>query len=237
MAGAGYTSVLVSKTPQIGIMATGTELVEPSEIPLAGQIRNSNSYQLMAQLQALAVTYNYIGTIKDDFELISETFKKSLNNNDIIIITGGASNGDFDFVPAMLRKQGFEILVDKTGIQPGNPMTFSKKLNKYCFGLSGNPVSLFVQFELFLKPFIYKLMACEWEPTRIKGILARDFQRKKAGRFGIIPVNLESDNLVVEIDFHGSAHINALTYANALMEIPQDITHLKQGEQVYVRPI
>ncbi len=237
MAGAGYTSILVSKTPVVGIMATGTELVEPSKTPVAGQIRNSNSYQLMAQLQTLGIRYNYIGTIADDFEQISVSFEKSLANNDIVIITGGASNGDFDFVPAILKKHNFEVLVDQTGVQPGNPMTFSKKNQKYCFGLSGNPVSSFVQFELFVKPFIYKLMNCAWQTPRLKATLSKDFCRQKAGRLGIIPVNLLENNIIEEINFHGSAHINALAYANALMEVPENVTIIKQGETVYVRPI
>lgn len=237
MAGAGYTEIVVSKAPVTGVIATGTELVEPALKPSSGQIRNSNSYQLIAQLQAMSVPCNYIGIIADDFDQISKSFEKSLIDNDIIIITGGASNGDFDFIPAILRKHEFEILVDKTGIQPGNPMSFSRKLNKYCFGLSGNPVSSFVQFELFVKPFIYKLMDCKWQPLRIKGTLSRDFHRKKAHRFGIIPVKLTNNKQVEEIDFHGSAHINALAYATALMEVPEGVTLIKEGEEAYVRPI
>lgn len=237
LAGAGATEVLVSRTPKIYIFATGTELVEPASKPALGQIRNSNSYQIIAQLQALRIPSNYGGIISDDINLISENFKKSVEANDIIIITGGASNGDFDYVPVILKKHGFEILVDKTGIQPGNPMTFSRKNNKFCFGLSGNPVSSFVQFELFVKPFIMKLMGSNWHPTRIKGILGRDFHRKKAHRFGIIPVKLCDDNKIEEIDFHGSAHINAFAFANALMEVPEGVTLIKEGEAAYVRPI
>lgn len=237
LAGAGYVEVLVSKTPKVALIATGTELVEPILIPSAGQIRNSNSYQLIAQLLSMSIPYNYIGIIADDFEQISASFEKSLADSDIVIITGGASNGDFDFVSGMLRKHDFEILVDKTGIQPGNPMTFSKKHQKYCFGLSGNPVSSFVQFELFVKPFLYKLMGSEWQHLRIKGTLSKDFYRKKSGRFGIIPVKLLDGNIIEEIDFHGSAHINALGYANALMEVPENVTLIKEGEAAYVRPI
>ena len=237
LAGAGYAEVLVSKTPNVALIATGTELVEPILIPSAGQIRNSNSYQLMAQLQSMSIPYNYIGIIADDFEQISASFEKSIADNDIVIITGGTSNGDFDFVPGMLRKHDFEILVDKTGIQPGNPMTFSKKHQKYCFGLSGNPVSSFVQFELFVKPFLYKLMGSEWQQLLIKGTLSKNFYRKKPGRFGIIPVKLLEGNIIEEIDFHGSAHINALGYANALMEVPENVTLINEGEAAYVRPI
>lgn len=237
MASAGYHQIAVSNMPTVGIMATGTELVEPSEIAGAGKIRNSNSYQLMAQLKAMEIDGNYLGIFEDDFDKISRNFEAALYNNDLVIITGGASQGDFDFVPAMLQKQGFEVLVQNTGIQPGNPMTFSKKEAKYCFGLSGNPVSSFVQFELFVKPFLYKLLGSLWQPTKVKGKLAKTFSRKKGHRFGIIPVKMDENNRVTEIGFHGSAHINALAFANALMEIPKGVTHLNEGEEVDLRLI
>lgn len=235
MAGAGYTKITVSKAPKISIIATGTELVEPGQKPLPGQIRNSNSYQLMAQLRAMGIPCNYNGIIPDHLDEIASRFEKSLADNDIVLITGGASVGDFDFVPALLKNQGFDILVEKTGIQPGNPMTFSKKGKKYCFGLSGNPVSSFVQFELFVKPFIYKFMGCQYQAARIKGALTWDFHRAKAMRFGIIPVKLSVDNRVGPIDFHGSAHINALADANALMEVPEGVSRIMNGETVNVQ--
>ncbi len=235
MASAGYHELTVSKMPVVGIMATGTELVEPTESAGAGQIRNSNSYQLMAQLNALGISSNYLGIFTDDFEEITKNFEAALNNNDLIMITGGASQGDFDFVPAILQSQGFEVLVQNTGIQPGNPMTFSKKRTKYCFGLSGNPVSSFVQFELFVKPFLYKLLGSSYQPTKMRGKLAKAFNRKKGHRFGIIPVKMDANNRITEIGFHGSAQINALTFANALMEIPKGITHLKEAAEVTVR--
>lgn len=235
MAGAGYSEITVSKTPSISIIATGTELVEPDQKPLPGQIRNSNSHQLMAQLQAMGIPCNYTGIIADDLEEIANGFEKSLAANDIVLVTGGASVGDFDFVPTLLKNQGFDLLVEKTGLQPGNPMTFSKKGKKYCFGLSGNPVSSLVQFELFVKPFIYKLMGCQDPSVRIKGELAWDFHRAKAARFGIIPVKLLGENRIEPVNFHGSAHINALAYANALMEVPEGLSRIKKGETVNVQ--
>lgn len=237
MASAGYSEVLISKTPLVGIIATGTELVEPFEKPTNGQIRNSNSYQIMAQLKEIGINYNYYGTIEDDFERISDVFQKSIFNNDIIIITGGASNGDYDFVSAILKKHEFETLVEKTGIQPGNPMTFSKQLNKYCFGLSGNPLSAFIQFELFVKPFLYKIMDYCWASNVVTGTISFDFYRKKAERFSLIPVIISENFQINEIEFNGSAHINALSVANALLEVPENVFGYKKGEKVQARII
>ncbi|WP_423128220.1 molybdopterin molybdotransferase MoeA [Gaoshiqia sp. Z1-71] len=235
MAGAGYTEITVSRAPVTGMIATGTELVEPGKKPLPGQIRNSNSTQLMAQLQLMGIPCNDYGIISDDFEQISSCFERSLAENDLVLITGGASVGDYDFVASILKNQGFELLVEKTGIQPGNPMTFSKKNKKYCFGLSGNPVSSFIQFELFVKPFICAYMGGQYQPTRIKGILDLDFHRKKAVRFGFVPVKFSEGKRVEHIGFHGSAHLNALAHANAFMEIPAGVSSIKKGQEVYVQ--
>lgn len=237
MSGAGYTEVVAAKMPVVGIIATGTELVEPQKKPRPGQIRNSNAFQLMGQLQLMGIPYHYYGSITDDVEQITTRLIKSLQDNDIVLLTGGASNGDFDFVPSILKKQGFKILVRKTGLKPGNPMTFSIKNKKYCFGLSGNPVSSFVQFEFFVKPFMYAFMGCKHQPIRIKGTLSWDFYRKKSERFGIIPVKLTRNNKIENVNFHGSAHLNALAYANALMEVPEGVLQIKKGEEVYVRSI
>ena len=237
MAGAGYTRVSASKPPGVAVISTGSELVAPGKKPGAGQIRNSNSIQLLSQLKTMGINATHLGIVEDDADRIAEHFEKSLHAHDVVIITGGASKGEVEFIPHILQNHGFKVLVEKTGVKPGNPMTFSKKASKYCFGLSGNPVSSFVQFELFVKPFIYRGLGCNWEPLRYKGMLKQEFTRKKGGRLGIIPVNIDENNWIEETGFHGSAHINALPNANALMEVPEGVTRLMKGEEVYVRRI
>ena len=237
LAGAGQTVVKVSIQPKITVIATGSELVHPSEKPKPGQIRNSNSSQVISQLQQmnLAIVNNL--TLADDYELLVDTFKQALSNSDIVIFTGGASVGDFDFIPEILKEQEFNIFWDRTGIKPGNPMTFSQKDNKYVIGLSGNPVSSLAQFELIAKSVIYKLMGANYHPLRIKAKLNFDYKRKKADRVAIVPVLIGSDGNISEIPFHGSAHINALISANALMEVPAEVKEIKKGETAYVRPL
>ncbi len=237
LAGAGKHKLKVSRKPKISVITTGSELVEPHEIPREGKIRNSNSSQLISQIQKMNLEVDYLGLIKDDFSLLSAKFDQALNASDFVFFTGGASVGDFDFVPEILKKHGFQIYWNRTGIKPGNPMTFSQKGNKYCFGLSGNPVSSLVQFEFIAKPVIYILLGAQFEPMRIKARLTSDFQRKIADRLAIVPVIINSEGEIDPIPFHGSAHINALIFANALMEIPDDIHEIKKGEFVYVRPL
>lgn len=237
LAGAGKSTVKVTKKPRVSIITTGSELVEPEITPSAGKIRNSNASQLIAQLQKMNLGVNYLGLVEDDFDKLSKTFSEALDNSDIVFFTGGASVGDFDFVPELLRQNGFEILWDRTGMKPGNPMTLSKKGKKYCFGLSGNPVSSLVQFELIAKPALYKLLGADFAPLRLKARLATDFVRNGSGRLGVFPVMINSEGEIEQLPFHGSAHINALVYANALMEIAPDIVQLKKGDFAYVRPL
>ncbi|MCK3684759.1 molybdopterin molybdotransferase MoeA [Maribellus sp. YY47] len=237
LAGAGYAKVKVSVRPKITVIATGSELVKPEEKPQPGQIRNSNSSQVITQLRKMNLEVVQNLQLKDDYELLTQTFNEALGNSDIVIFTGGASVGDFDFIPEILKEQGFKIFWDRTGFKPGNPMTFSQKGNKFVIGLSGNPVSSLVQFELLAKPAIYQLMGANYAPTRILAKLNFDFQRKKADRLAIVPVFFNEEGLIEEIPFHGSAHINALISATALMEIPLGTNTINKGETVYVRPL
>jgi molybdopterin molybdotransferase len=237
MAGVGKFKIMVSALPKISLIATGSELVEPSEKPEKGKIRNSNASQIISQLQKMNLEVKYIGLAKDDFDELTQLFKTTMEESDFVIFTGGASVGDFDFIPEILMSQGFNILWDRTGIKPGNPMTFSQKSNKYCFGLSGNPVSSLVQFEMIAKPVIYRILGASFQAFRIKAPLSFDFKQRSADRLNLKPVIINELGLVEEIPFHGSAHINALVFANALMEIQEGQTEVKKGELVYVRPL
>ena len=236
LAGAGKSRVKVSVTPKVAVIATGSELVEPSELPSGGKIRNSNASQLISQLEKINIGANYVGLAADNFEILDSLFKKVLTENDIIFFTGGASAGDFDLIPGLLGKNGFNVFWNTTGIKPGNPMSFSEKDGKYCFGLSGNPVSSLVQFEFIAKPIIYRLLGADLNPLRIKAVLADDYRQKAADRLIVVPVYFNTEGLVSLIPFHGSAHINALVQADALMEIAPGTTEIKRGELVYVRP-
>jgi molybdopterin molybdotransferase len=237
LAGVGKINIKVSAQLKVSLIATGSELVEPDEKPENGKIRNSNASQIISQLRKMNIEVNYVGLAKDNFQELTKLFNGTFENSDVVIFTGGASVGDFDFIPEILKAQGFNILWDRTGIKPGNPMTFSQKGNKYCIGLSGNPVSSMVQFELIAKPVIYKLLGANFKPLRLKAPLAFDLNQKKADRLNLKPVVINEDGWIEEIPFNGSAHINALVFANALMEIQVDQTEIKKGELVYVRPL
>ena len=237
LAGAGYAKVKVTVFPKVAVIATGSELVEPHVKLSPGKIRNSNASQILTQLQKIHIRAEYLGIAGDDFSDLTKIFSNALEKYDYVLFTGGASNGDFDLIPEILKTHNFNIFWNTTGIKPGNPMTFAQKGNKFCFGLSGNPVSSMVQFEMIVKPIIYKLLGASFQPLRIKTKLISEYQRKQADRLELVPVAINSDGQAELIPFNGSAHINALAFANALMEVPEGKNELLKGEMVYVRPL
>lgn len=235
-ASVGYTQVLVTRQPKVGIISTGDELVEPNLKPAISQIRNSNGYQLISQVKACGAIPNYIGIADDTPEDTFDKVSKALAENDIVLLTGGVSMGSFDFVPEVLKKAGIEILFDSIAVTPGKPTTFGTAGRKICFGLPGNPVSSFIQFELLVKPLIYKLMGLDFKPLDIQMPMGIEYKRKKADRKAYIPVFIK-DGEVFPVEYHGSAHIHAMTFAEGIIYFPIGVDTLLKGETVHVRQI
>lgn len=235
-ASVGYTHVLVTKQPRVAIISTGDELVEPHQKPGISQIRNSNGYQLITQVKSCGAIANYIGIADDTPEDTFSKVSKALSENDLVLLTGGVSMGSFDFVPEVLKKAGIEILFDSIAVTPGKPTTFGVAGKKLCFGLPGNPVSSFIQFELLVKPLIYKLMGLDFQPLDIQMPIGIEYKRKKADRKAYIPVFIK-DGEVFPVEYHGSAHIHALSFAHGIIAFPIGVDTLLKGETVHVRQI
>lgn len=238
LASVGYVSPVVYRKVKIGILSTGDELVEPDSNPDPGKIRNSNAWQLMAQAVAMHVDPHYFGIAPDEERSTFALINDAMETCDVILLTGGISMGDFDFVPGVLREAGFTFHFKSIAVQPGRPTLFGTSgTGKICFGLPGNPVSSFSQFELLVKPLLYKMMGHDYKPDILKLPLAHDFQRKKSERLSFLPVFLLEDGSITPVDYHGSAHINALTAAFGLMSVPIGVAEIKKGEFADVRPI
>jgi molybdopterin molybdotransferase len=237
LASVGCVSPLVYKNPVVGIISTGSELVNPEENPKTSQIRNSNGPQLFAQAKTSGFPVNYYGIVPDDEQLTKQIIQKSVNESNVTILSGGVSVGDFDFVPKIIQELGFEIHFSKISIKPGQHTTFASKGNKYIIGLPGNPVSSFIQFEVFAKPFLRKLMNYKQTEIRLPMAMSRDFSRKKTDREECLPVQINDQNEVQMIAYHGSAHIHAYHQAFGYISIPAEKTEIKKGEIVDVRPL
>lgn len=237
LASVGCVLPEVYRQPKVGIISTGSELVEPEFVPEASQIRNSNGHQMLIQAQQCQCLVNYYGTVPDDQQATTEIIQQAVEENDVTLISGGVSVGDFDFVPQIMEQLGFNILFDHINVKPGKHTTFAQRDNKYIVGLPGNPVSSFIQFEIFAKPFLYKLMNYAVPPVVMPLPLAADYNRKRADREEFIPVKLNITGEVETINYHGSAHIHAYHEALGFMAIPEGINSLQKGETVYVRPL
>lgn len=237
MATAGHTLVTVNRMPCVAVISSGDELVEPDEVPGISQIRNSNAVQLMAQVKRTGASGKYYGIARDDEEVTFSLVEKAISENDIVIITGGVSMGDFDFVPSVLEKAGVRLLFTRVAVQPGKPTTFGIYPGTAVFGLPGNPVSSFVQFELLVRPLIYKMMRYNWKPLTIRLPMKKNFTRRFAGRMAVIPVTISGEGYVSPVEYHGSAHISALPEAFGVITLAVGIETIAEGEIVSVRQI
>ncbi len=234
MASVGCVKPLVYKQPRVAVLTTGDEIVEPNEKPRGTSIRNSNGIQLVSQIRKLGALATYLGIVGDTPEQTDRAVKAALGNHDVLILTGGVSMGDYDFVPQVLKANSFDIKFEKVAVKPGRPTVFGKKGDQFVFGLPGNPVSSFIIFELLVKPFLYRLMNHDYVPAGAKYPVGVDYSRKKADRIAWTPVSLEN-GFAVPVDYHGSAHIHSLCFAHGLMAMHTGESELRKGEMVHVR--
>ena len=237
LASVGAVKLKVFKRPSVGVISTGDELVEPDQKPELSQIRNSNAYQIIAQIKAAGTLPDYHGIASDNIQSTQGKIMKSLDRNDVTILTGGVSMGEYDLVPDIMKDMGIQLMFQRIAIQPGKPTIFGKKGNKLCFGLPGNPVSSFVLFELLVKPLLQGLMGNNYSPANINLPMATMYSRKKSHRKSWLPVLINKDGEIETVEYHGSAHIYSLSDAMGLISIPIGETTLQKGEIVHVRLI
>ena len=237
LAAVGCSNPCVAVRPKVAIIATGNELVEPSQSPSLSQVRDSNSFQLAAQAETVGVITKNYGIARDTRQAIDAAIKTAIVENDVVLVSGGVSVGDFDFVPDIFKQNGIELMFEKIAIKPGKPTVFGLSESVFCFGMPGHPVSGFVMCELLVKPFLYKLMGHNFTPLEIKVPLGTSVSRKKAGRPSWIPVVITDEGTARPLEYHGSAHFNALCGADGLLCIPKGTAELKEGTMVSVRRI
>src|SRR5574344_1100590 len=236
IAACGYRYVQVYKKISVGILSTGSELCEPGERSgkerECGKIFNSNSWHLSSMLSCMGAEIRYYGIAPDTEDDTLRLLSEAVSENQVVLLSGGVSEGDFDFVPVIMKKLGFEILFDRVAVQPGKPTTFSIRGDKYIFGLPGNPVSAFVQTFLLVRPLLLSLQGGLYSERTVSLPISSSFVRKNARRLAHIPVRLSPDGTFSPIEYHGSAHISALHSADALARIPIGVTEIRKGERV-----
>lgn len=237
LAAVGASKLDVYQKVKLTVFSTGDELVEPEEEPAMAKIRNSNGIQLVNQASLMGCEVSYGGIIPDNEHSSRNMIAQAFLKSDVVVLSGGISMGDFDYIPKILHELGIHLLFKSVAVQPGRPSVFGRSGNKFVFALPGNPVSSFNIFELLAKPFLYRMMGYAYQPVKIQMPLANDFQRKSSGRHAFVPASVNINGEVETIDYHGSAHISALVDAKVLVSVPLGVEKLKKGALVDVRLI
>lgn len=232
----GLSVLKVYRRPVVSILSTGSELVEPGNPLAMGQIYNSNSYSLAAQVRRMGVVAHPAGIVPDSITDIKAALKNVLKSSDLVMLSGGVSMGDFDYVPGILNDLGFTLHFEKVAIKPGKPTVFATRKQDVVFGIPGNPVSTFVVFEIFIKPFLYRMMGHDYKPEFIQVVLKTDIKRKRTARTSFMPVYWAGGQ-AEPLSYHGSAHFHALSKANGLICIPRGVAKILGGSRIDVRPI
>jgi molybdopterin molybdotransferase len=225
-------SVAAGRRPTVAIVATGDELLEPSDPPAFGKIVNSNSYLLSALVREAGAIPHSLGIVRDTREATIAAFEEA-SAFDFILSSGGVSVGAYDFVKDALEALGAESKFWRVAMKPGKPVVLSRLRDRVCLGLPGNPVSCFVSFHLFVAPALRKAMGSELlrEPvlTRLEAPI-RGSDRRTYVR---VQVGTRDGQLVSRpMAAQGSGALSSIVQANGLAIVAEGTRSMDAGELV-----
>ncbi|MBE3089980.1 MAG: molybdopterin molybdotransferase MoeA, partial [Actinobacteria bacterium] len=223
--------------PTVGILATGSELVEIHEKLEIGKVRDSNSYSLSAQIKEAGACSKRYGIIRDDKEILKKKIRETLSDCDILLLTGGVSVGDYDFVKEILGELDAEFVFWRVNQRPGKPMAFLTYKDKFIFAIPGNPVSAMVCFELYVRPLIKKIMGDKklFRDT-ITARASSDFKHRE-GRTDFIRVKIEKvedDTYFKSTGMQGSGILMSMSEADGLAVFPEEIGNIEKNTEIEV---
>jgi molybdopterin molybdotransferase len=235
LAALGHADIAVGGRPQVVVLTTGDELVEPGDAPLEpGQIRNSNAYSIGAQAQLAGAQVIAREIVRDTRESTVEALTWALDLAEVVVVSGGVSVGPHDHVKAALAELGVEERFWRVALKPGKPTWFGHRGGQYVFGLPGNPVSAIVTFHLFARPALRRLASGDAHDTRTQAFLAQGVAREP-GRDQVLRCRLEArpDGWhVTPTKAQGSHVLTSMLGAEALALVPRGDGELAAGEPV-----
>lgn len=239
-ASVGVSELTVYRRLKVALFSSGDELISPGQPLGPGQIYNSNEYTLRALLQALGCEIISLGIVKDTFEATCDALSRAAGQADLVMTSGGVSVGEEDHLKPAVEALG-SLDLWKIAIRPGKPLAFGHIQGTPFIGTPGNPVSLFVTFCLFARPFILKRQGVREAEQTPTPILARaDFDWPKAEKrreFARAQLNLDAQGeaQVSLYSSRSSGVLNSLTWANGLAILPEQQT-LVRGDMVQFLP-
>lgn len=233
----GYTQVKVFDKPSIGVIATGSELLEVGDDLEPGKIRNSNGPMIAALSQKFNLDVASYQIQEDDLKSSIQVVKEAMAKHDIVITTGGVSVGDFDYLPQIYDEINAEVLFNKIAMRPGSVTTVAVAEGKYLFGLSGNPSACFTGFELYVKPAVLHMMgATAIYPQMIQATLMEDLTKANPfTRFVRATATFNGKAMtVVPSGFNKSGAVVAIAHSNAMIMLPGGTRGYQKGYTVDV---
>jgi molybdopterin molybdotransferase len=242
LAFAGFTEIPIQDPLRIGVLATGDELIPPGETLAPGQIHESNRPVLLGLIHEMGHVAVDLGTVPDDFEGLRKALQRGAMGLDALITTGGASEGDADFVAKALRDLG-EVAFWKVAVKPGKPFVYGHLGKVPVFGLPGNPVSSAIIFLKLVKPAL-ELLSGQGPQRAVTWRLPLQASiRRQPGRQEFLRGRLiegEGGLTVMPLAQQGSHRLTSMTRGDCLIVLPPETRSVEAGEWVDVelfRPV
>jgi molybdopterin molybdotransferase len=232
LATAGRDRLRVGRLPRVALLVTGDELVEASQRPAGGQIRNANGPALLAQIESAGALAEALGVAPDDTESIAALVERGLAA-DVLVLSGGVSAGAFDLVEAVLDRFGVEVLFERVAIKPGAPLVFGRRGSTLVFGLPGNPVSAMVTFDVFVRAALERLQGGRGAARPLVDVVLEGPARNRSRREAYLPAWVRPSGarlVALPLPSAGSADVFAHARANALVVLAADRTEAAAGE-------
>lgn len=228
----GITEVSVYKKPSIALITTGNELIEAGQPLSYGKIYESNSIMLKTALLNLGLEDVSIYKIEDNFDDTYNKLQEVVVKNDMVIITGGISVGDYDFVGKALKKLEIEEIFYKVNQKPGKPLFFGKNDSTLLFALPGNPAAALSCFYVYVYTALQKMTGLKKTLTKVMAISASNFE-KKGDRPQFLKA-IYNDGKVTVLEGQSSAMLQTFAISNALVMMSGDKDQIKVNDMVEV---
>ncbi|MDQ1142485.1 molybdopterin molybdotransferase MoeA [Pedobacter agri] len=232
LAGIGITGVSVFPMPKVSIILTGKELVQPGETLAFGQVYESNSYSLKAALNQEGINQVEIFEADDDLEVLTTILQKALKTSDIVLLTGGVSVGDYDFVLEASARCGIQKVFHKVKQKPGKPLFFGRLEQQYIFGLPGNPSSVLSCFYNYVLPTLAALSG-KINPVKEMEAELSSAYKKSSGLTHFLKAHYQNGK-VIPLGTQESFRLSTFAQANCLIMLEEETEKVNQGERVKI---
>lgn len=229
----GHTSVEVIAQPSVAILTTGDELIQPGQALSYGQIYESNSIMLDQAFRSKGINAITHHKLPDDYEQTVAAIQEVFDAHDLIILSGGISVGDYDYVKAALAANQVQEQFYKVKQKPGKPLFFGTKNQKYIFALPGNPAAALTAFYVYLLPALSQMQGGTFSGClQVQLPMVHAYQRK-AQRAEFLKAQIVDDGIQV-LTAQSSAMLSSFTEADGLIYVPFDVLKVEKGEKVTV---